>query len=195
MLEIENAKQNAENLQKAYEEEKRIYLNDGAQFTIDSDIFKTKYKASEDRVLEYNAKGGAPKEVYDAMTLELSELKKEAAALEERRKILLATMDTINAKVRKYNEFVVYTNNLIRKSNAIGAKKFTEGRFVPLTNTIDIYQFNDRTKLRRVITHELGHVLGINHNTNVQAIMYSVNSGNSTSLTKEDIADLKEVCK
>jgi predicted Zn-dependent protease len=103
-------------------------------------------------------------------------------------------MDAINANVVKYNEFVVYVNTLIRKSNSLGAKKFTEGRFNPNTNTIDVYQFSDRLKLKRVITHELGHALGINHNENIRSIMYSVNSGTTTMLSKEDMAALKDVC-
>ncbi len=194
VVEIENAKQNAENLKTIYEKDKADYLLAGEKFTSDSELFKAKYKIYEDRVLDYNQKGGAPKDVYDAMTLELQDLKREATALEERRKALVITMDAINAKVVKYNEFIIYINTLIRKSNAIGAKKFTEGRYVPLTNTIDIYQFSDRIKLRRVVTHELGHVLGINHNDNARSIMYSVNSGTSLYLQAEDIRDLKEVC-
>ena len=89
---------------------------------------------------------------------------------------------------------MAYINDLIAKSNAAGGSSFTEGRFTPRTNTIDIYQFNDMNKLRRVLTHELGHVLGINHNENVYSIMFSSNSATTTVLSNEDIEALFEVC-
>ncbi len=193
-LEIENAKQAAENIRDSYEKEKASYVAQVETFTQDTETFTSKYKLYDDKVLSYNAQGGAPKEEYDKMMLELSSLQKESKTLEERRLALTSTMTTINTKVAKYNEFVIYVNTLIRKSNSLGAKKFTEGRFNPNTNTIDVYQFSDRLKLKRVIIHELGHVLGINHNDNIRSIMYSVNSGTTTFLSKEDKLSLAEAC-
>ena len=193
-LEIENSKTAAEEIKNLYEKQKDEYAEQGKIFTTESEAFKVTYKTYEDKVEQYNAKGGATKTEYDAMMLELAELQKKSKTLEEERQRLLSVMESINAKVVRYNEFVVYINGLIKKSNSLGVKKFTEGRFVPSTNTIDIYQFTTRTKLRRVITHELGHVIGINHNDNAYSIMYSINAGTSTALTKEDLQSLKQVC-
>lgn len=193
-LEIENSKNAAQTLKDAYEQQKEEYTQKGQIFTAESEAFKVVYKTYEDKVAEYNAKGGATKTEYDAMMIELAELQKRSKALEEERQKLLIIMEEINAKVARYNEFVIYINNLIKKSNSLGVKKFIEGRFVPSTNTIDIYQFTTRIKLQRVITHELGHVLGINHNDNAYSIMYSLNAGTSTALTQEDLQDLKESC-
>jgi hypothetical protein len=128
------------------------------------------------------------------MTQELASLKEESKQLSARRDNLLVYMDTINAKVNRYNELVVYINSLITKSNSLGAKKFTEGKFTPYTNTIDIYQYTDTVKLHRVLAHELGHVLGINHNDNSRSIMYAVNTATSTELSPEDIQSLLEIC-
>ena len=103
-------------------------------------------------------------------------------------------MNSINQKVTRYNESIKYINSLIKQSNALGTRKFTEGRFTPLTNTIDIYQYNDSVKLLRVLSHEFGHVIGINHNSNSNSIMYSSNSATTTTLSKEDTADLRKAC-
>ena len=194
VLEIENAKRNAESIREAYEQEKNIYSKDSEQLTKDIDIFQMQNKAYTAKVDTYNASGGAQKIEYDAMMMELAQLKQTAKSLDERKQAMQELALSINKKVVHYNEFVVYTNSLIKQSNALGAKKFTEGRFTPYTNTIDIYQYNDSIKLRRVLTHELGHVLGINHNKNAQSIMYSFNSATTTSLSKEDIHDLQSVC-
>jgi predicted Zn-dependent protease len=89
---------------------------------------------------------------------------------------------------------VAYINTLIKKSNSIGSRTFTEGKFTPAINAVDIYQYADEVKLKRVLMHEFGHVIGIGHVKNVMSIMYSFNSGTSTRLSEEDIAALKEIC-
>lgn len=193
-LEIENAKTAAQAIKDAYERQKEDYAQKGELFATESEAFKVTYKIYEDKVAEYNTRGGATKTEYDAMMIELALLQKRSKALEEERQKLLIIMEEINSKVARYNEFIAYINSLIQKSNSLGVKKFIEGRFVPSTNTIDIYQFATRIKLQRVITHELGHVLGINHNDNAYSIMYSLNAGTSTALTQEDLEDLKKSC-
>jgi predicted Zn-dependent protease len=192
--EIENSKDVARSLEKTHKEEREIYLADMEEFTQDSDAFQRRYKEYSAKVDTYNAQGGAPEGEYEAMKLELETLQKEAKNLDARRASLVATVDSINAKVVRYNELVAYINGLIKKSNSLGAAKFTEGRFVPKTNTVDIYQYNDKTKLLRVTTHELGHVLGINHNENPLSIMYSVNTSTTTTLSDDDREALAKVC-
>jgi predicted Zn-dependent protease len=194
-LEIENSKNAAEQLRQYYEQEKVLYTKDAEQLTKDTENFQLRYKAYTDKVTTYNTAGGASKIEYDAMMSELSQLKIEAKNLEDRQANLLTYMESINKKVTKYNEFIVYINSLIKQSNALGAKKFTEGRYSPSTNSIDIYQYNDSIKLRRVLAHELGHVLGINHTENIYSIMYSVNSATTTTLSKEDRSALYKVCE
>ena len=194
VLDIDNAKNTAETLKRTYEQEKIIYVGDSEQLMRDADMFKARYQIYTDKVSLYNTQGGAPRDIYDQMNRELEVLKQLSKELTIKRDALLIYLEKINLKVAHYNELVVYINNLIEKSNALGAKKFTEGRFTPYTTTIDIYQYNDLIKLRRVIAHELGHVLGINHTESMQSIMYSVNSATSTTLSAEDIRELREVC-
>lgn len=193
-LEISNTKEVAENIRGAYEQEKSSYVNDSDAFNEDARRFQERYAAYNEKVKNYNDKGGATKVEYDAMMVELDQLKTDSILFESRRQDLLTRMEQINAKVKRYNELVAYVNTLIRKSNSMGSRTFTEGRFVPLTNTIDIYQYSDETKLKRVLMHELGHALGIGHVENVASVMYSFNSGTSTLLSTEDKEALKEVC-
>ncbi len=193
-LEIENTKQAAENTRLAYEKEKVSYINESEIFNKGAMEFQQRYSDYNEKVKVYNDKGGATKEEYDVMMLELEALKKEAEVFEAKRVILNGEMESINAKVKRYNELIEYVNGLIRKSNSIGSRTFTEGRFVPSINTIDIFQYSDEIKLRRVLIHEFGHALGIGHVENVQSIMYSFNSGTSTSLSEEDKHALRESC-
>ncbi len=193
-LDIENAKTTADSIKKIYEQEKLIYFGDGEQLTKDTEAFKVRYQIYTDKVTMYNSQGGAPQAEYEKLTKELEELRQLSKTLTERRDNLMIYMEAINTKVNRYNELVAYINGLIEKSNSLGAKKFTEGKFTPKTNTIDIYQYTDLIKLRRVIAHELGHVLGINHTESVYSIMYAVNSATTTILDEDDIQELYKVC-
>lgn len=194
-LEIENSKNAAEALKTSYEQEKDLFTEKSAALIKVGEDFQVRSKTYSDKVAMYNSQGGAPKGEYDTMMQELAKLQNEVEIINEKRTELQTITNSINAKVARYNEFVTYINELIKKSNTIGAKKFTEGKFAPSTNTIDIYQYDNTTKLFRVISHELGHALGINHTTNRSSIMYSVNIATSTVLTPEDIAALREVCR
>ena len=60
---------------------------------------------------------------------------------------------------------------------------------------IDIYEFSSREKLIRVLAHEFGHALGLEHLDNPKAIMYYLNEGTNEKLTTDDLTALKQKCR
>jgi predicted Zn-dependent protease len=193
-MEIENTKEAAEEVKRVYDQEKELYTGDVALYEQDAKRYNERNILYNKKVEDFNAKGGASRIEYDAMMSELESLKSEASSLEARRLTLVDQMNRINERVRRYNELVSYANTLIKKSNAVAAKKITEGRYSPATLSIDIYQYSDMLKLKRVILHELGHALGLLHTDTMESIMYAFNSGTTVTLSNEDIRDLKKIC-
>lgn len=193
-VEIDNTKQVAEKLKSEYEllekkftEQKNIYMQK-------VEAYNTHQEAYNDLVASWNEKGGAPKNIYDELTQEKESLQKDVDELTLLRDELNKSLAIINTKIDSYNKLVLYANTNVATNNKISRKKFTEGLYTEKENKIYIYQFANETKLKRVLTHELGHALGIGHTQSDESIMYAINNGTNISLHKEDILELKKIC-
>lgn len=164
-------------------------------------------KAHEAHVADYNEavakaqdKGGATP--------------KEFKQFEEQRQALNTETDTINAKVASINTSADAVNVLADSLNALADRlnltadkyntigdslgdEFVEGTFGASSEgqEINIYQFEDHDKLVRVLAHELGHALGLEHVEDPDAIMYRLNESENGSMTEADISALKHLCK
>lgn len=193
--EIENSKNAAMAIKVEYEALKETFLILKEEYASKIEAFELKQKAYSESVAYWNEKGGAPRNEYDALMLEKEQLQREGEALTLEQKYLTTLLDEINAKISKYNELISFSNERVDVNNTTADRKFTEGSYNPNTNTINIYQFYDETKLRRVLAHELGHVLGIDHTQSEDSIMYAINNATSTILNSEDLSEVQNLCQ
>lgn len=179
-------------LKTRYEKEKNI-------FEARIKIFNQKQLAYEMEVGSWNKKGGVSKDEYNKLEQERLMLNVEALELQRIQKSINEMVEEINALVVALNRLVGTLNLSVEKYNTIGASRgesFTEGVYYSdgSNKEIDIYEFSSRIKLVRVLAHELGHALNLEHMEDTKAIMYRLNQGNNQVLSESDLVALKAKC-
>lgn len=149
-------------------------------------------------VAYWNGRGGAPKKEYNTLTAERDKLVAEQNSLEAKRQELNTLAGEINSLIDQYNGLVKQINANVDtiNSDGIAGTQFEQGVYISDESgrRINIYQFDNQTYFIRVLTHELGHALGLGHNNNPESIMNPLNQSESLTLTPEDIESLKAEC-
>ncbi len=163
-----------------------------------SAAYDSRQRAYNAEVAKWNRQGGAPPTEYDHLQAEKTALSADAQRLKAMESKVNADIDTLNAMRTSLNQLITRLNLNVEKYNQAGAAggEFEEGLYVSTAGAqrIDIYEYSNHAELVRVLAHELGHALGLDHVADAEAIMYKVNQGKKLALTKDDITELNAVC-
>jgi len=195
---IDQTSQTAASIKQQYASLKAEYQAAEESYTEALAEFNQKQSDYNSRVDYWNRAGGAPPAEYDALAAEKNHLLAERDSVEQQRRRVNQLASDVNAFIDKYNLLVEHINadvNTINNDGLTGTE-FEEGVYISDADgtRITIYQFRNRTDLLRVLAHELGHALQLEHNQNPDSIMNPVNQGSSLTLSPDDIQELKTEC-
>lgn len=197
---VDNSKSSYNELKARYNALQTEYKKDKIEFDSRVALFKSRQEKYENEVNYFNANGGARKEDFNRLNKEKNYLDVELIEINRFQNIINSKVENINALVSVLNELVKSLNMQVSKFNRIGeelGEEFEEGTYKEdsLLRVINIYQFNNKGKLARVLAHEFGHALGLSHLENPTALMYRLNNGVNEKLSDDDIRALKDKCE
>jgi archaellum component FlaC len=183
-------------LRKTIEELQKEYEEDASAYKRAVDAYERDLTAYNNKVQSYNDQGGAPPEAYDELEAEKNSLNRTSGELD-------ATSDRLNELASKINELGNNSNKLVDEYNReveayneqFGfSREFTQGDY--FDGTISIYKFSNERELVAVLTHELGHALGIEHVEGESSVMYYLleDSDSTPVLSAEDTKAFMAVC-
>ncbi len=190
-----------------YQSLRAKYVSLKTEYDSAKDIYDARVREFEEQnalyqrqVESWNKGKRNSKEQFEQLETDRKKLEAEIAKLKLQEAALNEMVREINTLVNTLNRLVKSLNLNVATYNTIGASRgetFTGGvyRRTEGVSEINIYEFSSRDKLVRILAHELGHALGLEHIDDREAMMYRLNEGDAGVLSEADLAALRTLCR
>lgn len=168
------------------DEKKEDYLINKQQLEQKRSELEERLTKLNDEISYWNEKDGAPEEIYYEIIDRQETLNKE---IDE----IYRAADRLNLQMEKVNQEVDSVNQAAARFDNILSVKPEGGIYDPSRHRIEIYIFENDQDLINIISHELGHALGLDHVDEEGSIM-NANVSPESHVTQSDIEAISQFC-
>lgn len=198
-LNVDNTRASYDALTAKYDRLRAEYAQTQKDIATQREKLDSQRAAYEAAVATWHGRGG--------------DLPNELTRLQDQQASINAAIDALNGEIAVLNQQAANLNALITVLNRLGSElnvdvsrynqistaqgqEFEEGLYTSDTTgtRIDVFEFDNRPQLVRLLAHELGHALGLEHVADPEAIMYRLNQATNSLLTADDIAAVESLC-
>ncbi|NBV77621.1 hypothetical protein EBR66_05665 [bacterium] len=169
------------------------------QLRDDFSVYKKDESDFNALVAAANSRGGATGDEYTSFLQQKQALDGRFAALKQRETALNSDIGIINTVANLLTTLAQDLNAYVARYNTTVASQgeFEEGYYQEKNGThmIGVYSYENETQLTRLLAHEFGHALGMEHASTSRSIMYRVNKEENLTPSPEDLTLLQRACK
>jgi hypothetical protein len=146
----------------------------------------------------YNSRGEATQRQLEKLTIAKRALEQEFYVIKREERDINDDVDLVNALATTLNQLIVELNlnaeQYKREGSSLGV--YEEGLYIVEggLRRIDIFKHAGRAQLVRLLAHEMGHALNLEHVAGTESMMYPVNGGATLTLFPNDLAELNRAC-
>jgi len=168
-------------------------------FELASTAYEERLAAYNADVAYWNQRGDISREARSRLDTERPQLRAMLDELESKRLALNQDAGYLNRLSAEHSQLVEHYNEGVDAINSLPATTVEFHSGVYQGDKIEIYQFWNERDLKLVLTHELGHAIGIGHLEPTAAVMHFTrndpkNAEQRVTLSAMDLDALARVC-
>jgi predicted Zn-dependent protease len=173
-----------------YQDKRKAY--EGARMA-----YEARVQAYNTQIQQWNTRGGTPAQVQQTLAVERAQIEASQRQLAADQSELQDIIATLKGLEDRGKTLVETHARQVQSYNALYGehRRFHKGEYN--SKEITIYQYQDLDDLVLILTHELGHTLGLAHVDDPKAVMHEILGDqdlDTLALTSADVRALRTIC-
>ena len=194
---LNSIKNKRQTVEETYNALLSLYKEKTAAYTGQFSAYETEVNDFNKTVTYWNGRNDVTQRISDSIISEQKKLEADKAQLEVERIDINKISGQINNIVGTDTSLVTQYNSAVNSFQSRYKTVSLFDRAVFNGKEINVYEFSDNDTLVLALAHELGHYIGLNHDTQSASLMYYLMQDQDLAhpkLTTEDKAVFENVC-